>query len=260
MHNTELSKMERLFGLIGYPLSHSFSKSYFTGKFSAENIPDCRYENFPIKDISQLPRLIETKPELAGFNVTIPHKETILPFLDKLSDAALKIGAVNTVKIFRQGNTITTCGFNTDVNGFEETLKVNGLTTPVKCLIMGTGGASKAVEWVLEKQGCEIMFATRNPSLPNHISYNEITESLFESIQLVVNTTPLGMYPNVDEYPPLPYNAARKDCAFVDLVYNPLETTFMRKAKEMNCMAINGLYMLEQQAEKAWEIWNNDHL
>jgi shikimate dehydrogenase len=249
--------MNRLFGLVGHPLSHSFSKSYFTRKFSTENIRNCRYENFSIKDIAHLPGLIETQPDLAGFNVTIPHKETILPYLDRLSAAASKIGAVNTVKIIRNGNKIETCGFNTDVNGFEETLKINGLTKPFKTLILGTGGASKAVEWVLDKQGCELIFATRTPSRQNHMSYNEITDSLIHSFQLVVNTTPLGMYPHVDDYPPLPYHSVRKDCSFIDLIYNPKETAFMRKAKEMNCMAINGLYMLEQQAEKAWKIWNS---
>jgi shikimate dehydrogenase len=252
--------MEKLYGLIGYPLSHSFSANYFARKFKTENIPYSKYLNFPIDDISDFPGLINEHVNLKGLNVTIPYKELILPYLDEISLAAKEIGAVNTIKIIRSaGADVFTRGYNTDVFGFEESLKVYNVPHPKRALILGTGGASKAVEWVLKQYQTEIIFATRSPMSDNHIAYQDINESHIQSFQLVVNTTPLGMYPDKEKCPPLPYHCANPETTFFDLIYNPAETLFMKKAKERNCKTINGLFMLEQQAEKAWQIWTNQH-
>lgn len=244
------------FGLIGFPLSHSFSARYFSAKFAAENITGCSYENFPLSDISEFPALIEKNPLLIGLNVTIPHKETVIPYLDELSAEAREIGAVNTIQIERRPEGIRTIGYNTDVYGFEESLKMNKVSKPGKAMILGTGGASKAVEWVLKKMKCDIFFVSRNPKTHEHLSWEQISGPLLQTMDLIVNTTPLGMFPDIEQYPPLPYDWARKDTTFFDLVYNPTTTRFLQKASENDCQIINGLYMLEQQAEKAWHIWN----
>jgi shikimate dehydrogenase len=253
--------MEKLYGLIGYPLSHSFSARYFAQKFKEENIPDCKYLNFPIDDISEFKGLLNEHVNLKGLNVTIPYKEQILPFLDEVSTAAKEIGAVNTIKIFRESRSeVYTKGFNTDVFGFEESLRVFNVAQPKRALILGTGGASKAVEWVLQQYQTEILFASRSPSKENHIHYSDINENLFQSFLLVINTTPLGMYPITEKYPPLPYQATNPATTFFDLIYNPDETVFLKKGRERNCKTINGMFMLEQQAEKAWQIWNEQEV
>lgn len=249
--------MEKIYGLIGYPLSHSFSAAYFTKKFATENIDSSRYLNFPLENISEVVGLINTQPYLKGLNVTIPHKESVIPFLDEMSDSALETGAVNTIKINHRDGQIATKGYNTDVYGFEKSLETFKVDIPNRTLILGTGGASKAVEWVMNRHESELIFATRNPIAENHISYEDIDGEMLRTFQLVVNTTPLGMHPNQEGFPPLPYEAALNSCTFFDLIYNPAETLFLRKAKIQGCKTINGLYMLEQQAEKSWEIWNN---
>ncbi len=248
--------MEKLFGLIGFPLSHSFSAGYFARKFEKENITNCRYNPFPLEKISSFPELIQLNPNLVGLNVTIPHKETIIPFLDELSNSAREAGAVNTIKIFRHGSEIYTKGYNTDIHGFEQSLLHNNVKLPANSLILGTGGASKAAEWVLKKHGCQITFVSRKPVKKNTVSWEELNKSTISHFELIINTTPLGMYPNIDEYPPLPYDTAENTHTFFDLIYNPAETAFLKKAKVRGCKVINGLFMLEQQAEKAWEIWN----
>jgi shikimate dehydrogenase len=250
--------MEKLYGLIGFPLSHSFSAEYFTQRFIRENINNSSYRNFPLENIEEFNDLLTTQIHLVGLNVTIPYKERIIPFLDELSPEAESIGAVNTIKIDRKAGGIKTIGYNTDVTGFERSLEVNRISFPEKVLILGTGGASKAVAWVLRQRNARITFATRKPASPEQIGYDEISGKIINEFDLVVNTTPLGMYPDVDQCPPLPYDELNGKVVFFDLIYNPVETLFMMKAVKKNCRTINGLYMLEQQAEKAWEIWNKD--
>ncbi len=250
--------METLFGLIGYPLSHSFSAGYFASKFEREKIQGCRYEPFPIESIDLFRDLLKKQPHLKGLNVTIPYKESVIPFLDSLDQTAAEVGAVNTIAINREGEDIVTKGYNTDVYGFEKSLEVNDVKMPPKALVLGTGGAAKAVEWVLEKHQCQVFYATRNPRADNHLAYSTINEEILSSFMLVVNSTPLGMYPNTMDCPELPYNSIGNRHTFFDLIYNPPETVFLRKAREKGAKTINGLFMLEQQAEKAWEIWNRD--
>ncbi len=253
--------MDKLFGLLGYPLSHSWSANFFAEKFRKENIMGCRYNLFPLKKIQELPDLINSEPDLLGLNVTIPYKEQVISFLDQLDESAKEIGAVNTIKIVRNKNTIFKKGYNTDAIGFEKSLEYFNITMPKKALILGTGGASKAVEWVLGKYGCEIVFVTRNKKNENHITYDELKNQSIESFQLIVNTTPLGMHPGIDKLPDLPYRKLKENQTLYDLVYNPAETLFLKKGKEKGCKTVGGLYMLQQQAEAAWNIWTaNDKI
>jgi shikimate dehydrogenase len=249
--------MDLLYGLIGYPLSHSWSEGYFSEKFRRENIHRVSYKSFPLKDIKEFILLVENYPNLIGLNVTIPYKEQIIPYLNSVSDAVEEIGAVNTIRIFRDHNGIFTKGFNTDVNGFEKSLEHFQIETKGKVLILGSGGASKAASWVLQQKGYDIMFATRRPSQDNHISYEQLKDMGLDTFGLIVNSTPLGMYPNTDKMPELPYDTLTEKHILFDLIYNPSETQFLKQGKERGCRIVNGLYMLEQQAEKSWEIWNS---
>lgn len=238
----------RLFGLIGFPLSHSFSKGFFTEKFSREQIPCCTYENFPIPDISAFPALWEENPALEGLNVTIPYKQAVIPYLDELSDAAKAIGAVNCIR--REGKRLV--GHNTDVLGFGRSLKPLLKAHHTQALVLGTGGAALAVKYVLKD--FNIAFSEISRSGP--LTYEAVTPGMMASHTLIVNTTPLGMYPNVDAAPPLPYEVAGPEHLFYDLVYNPPETLFMQKGMAQGAVAKNGHEMLILQAEASWEIWN----
>lgn len=249
--------MKRLLGLIGYPLSHSFSGTYFREKFAHEKITQWEYRAFPIENIHLFENLLRDHPSLEGLNVTIPYKEQVIPFLDDLSDTAREISAVNTIQIHRQGDKIHKTGHNTDVYGFAKTLDLHDIPRDIRTLILGTGGASKAVEWVLKKRGCEVVFATRNKTKNNHINYTELDKITLRDFQLVINTTPLGMYPHTEERPPLPYHTVTPEHVFIDLIYNPAETSFMKSGKQMGAKVVNGLYMLQQQAERAWKIWQS---
>jgi shikimate dehydrogenase len=244
-----------LYGLIGYPLSHSFSKSYFTKKFSNEKLCHCRYENFPIEDIGGLKEIIHQNPELLGFNVTIPYKEKIIPFLDQITPEASYIGAVNTVKISRDQNTVILNGYNTDIFGFMESLKPFLKSNHRRALILGTGGASKAVKTAFEQLNIDYTFVSRRTS-SNAISYEELTPDIISKNLIIVNTTPLGTYPNVDDFPPIPYQYITQGHLLYDLVYNPPVSTFLKKGLDQKAQTTNGLNMLYLQAEKAWEIWN----
>lgn len=243
----------RKFGLIGYPLSHSFSKKYFTEKFEKEGVTDAQYELYPIEQIDQLPDLISSNPELVGLNVTIPYKEQVIPFLDELDEKAEAIGAVNTILI-RDGKLK---GYNTDYYGFKHSLVkfVGPNPMPEKALILGTGGASKAVRAALEDLGLSYQFVSRRPT-EDQLSYEDLNKSYPNTSTLVINTTPLGMAPNIDSLPNLPYDQLTTNHFLYDLVYNPLITAFMKKGIEQNCWVKNGLEMLYGQAEKAWEIWD----
>jgi shikimate dehydrogenase len=248
----------RHFGLIGFPLSHSFSKKYFTEKFDRERIKDCNYENFPLRDIGLLPGLLSDNENLVGLNVTIPYKRSVMSYLDELDKDVSCIGAVNTIKIERQGKKIHTKGFNTDVYGFSTSIKPFLKPHHHHALILGTGGASKAVAHALKGMGFTLSVVSRTPKQADQISYNQITNEMMIKSKVIVNTSPLGMHPDIDSFPDIPYQYLTPEHILYDLVYNPGETKFMSTGRKMGATVINGLEMLHLQAEKAWEIWNTD--
>jgi shikimate dehydrogenase len=244
------------YGLIGYPLEHSWSAKYFTEKFKTENIADSVYQNFPLKTIQEFKALIEGEPGLRGLNVTIPYKEQIVPFLDELEGAAAETGAVNTIRFERTGRNLKLTGYNTDVVGFEHSL-FKEINMPIpNALILGTGGASKAVEWVLRKNGIGYLKVSRDPGQQNTIQYNQLDQQLLREHGLIINTTPVGMAPDTFSAPPLPYQWLEASHILFDLIYNPPLTLFLKHGKEKGCQVINGLGMLTGQAKAAWEIWN----
>jgi shikimate dehydrogenase len=246
----------KTYGLIGYPLSHSFSKKYFTEKFLNEGIEGNQYELFPIEYIDSISRLLAENPSLCGLNVTIPHKVAVLPFLNEMDEAAEKIGAVNCISIKEKNGEKYLKGYNTDAFGFEASLKPLLEKHHTKALVFGDGGAAKAVKYVLDKLHIDYKIVVRK-AIPNAILYEEITPEILASHTLLINTTPLGMSPNVDTFPDIDYNILGAKHLAYDLVYNPLETTFLIKAAQQGAVIKNGLEMLYQQAEKAWSIWNN---
>ncbi len=249
----------RKFGLIGYPLGHSFSRKYFTEKFHNEQITDCLYENYPLTDISQIEGLLINEPDLTGLNVTIPYKTEIIKYLSHISPEANEIGAVNVVKIRRSGEKVELSGFNSDITGIRHSLSPY-LNKDIKnALVLGTGGSSKAVCFVLRKLGIEVVLVSRSRS-KDSISYSDLDSDLLKKSGLIVNTTPLGMYPNVVTFPDIDYSLLGKDHILFDLVYNPEITEFLRKGSEQGCSIISGLKMLQSQAEKSWEIWNDESL
>jgi shikimate dehydrogenase len=241
----------RIFGLIGYPLSHSFSKKYFTDKFLAEGISGCRYDLFPIEDIALLPALISSQPQLEGLNVTIPYKEKVIPYLHDSSGVVKAINACNCITI-RDGKLF---GHNTDVVGFEHTLKIQLKPNHRKALVLGTGGAAKAVQYVLQKNGIGYVEVSRTKTDDNLV-YEEVTGDLLNEYHLIINTSPLGMYPDINAAPLLPYDAASPQHLFIDLIYNPAKTLFLQKAEENGALIQNGGDMLIVQAEESWKIWN----
>ncbi len=243
------------YGLIGFPLTHSFSKRYFTEKFETENI-DSTYENFEIDNISKFPEIIKNNPELNGLNVTIPYKEQVLPFLDELNESAKEIGAVNTVKILRSGSTIRLKGFNTDTYGFETSLKPLLKPHHKKALILGTGGASKALKYVLTNLGIEFISASIEELKENEIRYEDIDKEMLNERLLIINATPLGTYPKVETYANIPYLYLTDKHLLFDLVYNPEISAFLRKGMSMGATTKNGYEMLLLQAVKSYEIWN----
>lgn len=246
------------FGLIGFPLSHSFSKKYFTEKFDRERIKDCDYENFPIRNIGLLPRLLSDNENLVGLNVTIPYKQSVMSYLDELDKDVPYIGAVNTIKIERKGQQIHTRGYNTDVYGFSTSLKPFLKQHHRHALILGTGGASKAVAHALRGMGFTLSVVSRTPKQADQLSYGQITTDMMAKSKVIVNTSPLGMYPDIDSFPDIPYQYLTPEHILYDLVYNPAETKFLAIGGKMGATVINGLEMLHLQAEKAWEIWNTD--
>jgi len=245
-----------LFGLVGKSLKHSFSKNYFEKKFQTLGLENYVYENFELENIESVKTLIAENPNLKGFNITIPYKETIIPFLDELSDEAKNIGAVNCVLISNK----KLIGYNTDVYGFAQSIKPFLDNNHQRALILGTGGASKAVAYALQKTGVEVYFVTSSQSkkTSNSFFYSEINEVVMNAFKLVVNTTPLGMFPKIDEAPNLPYHLFTPQHLAYDLIYNPEQTLFLQKAKAQGAIAVNGLSMLQLQAEKSWEIWNSN--
>jgi len=246
----------RHFGLIGFPLSHSFSKSFFTEMFLEKGIGDCEYNLYPINNIQQLSKLLEELPDLSGLNVTIPHKQSVIPFLNTLDPIAEAIGAVNTIKISRTPGKIQLIGYNTDAPGFEKSLIPFLKSWHTQALILGTGGASKAVEYVLKKLGISYHILSRTPNPPYTLGYHDIEKKLESSHSLIINTTPLGMYPNIGSCPDIPYHLLDNSHLLYDLVYNPSTTLFMKKGESQGSVTTNGMAMLKYQALEAWEIWN----
>jgi shikimate dehydrogenase len=248
----------KCYGLIGYPLTHSFSARFFSEKFEREAITGCSYQNYPIEHIGLLPKLITEIGDLVGLNVTIPYKEQVIPYLDRVDTEIAAIGAVNTIKIIREKGKISLLGFNTDAYGFSASLKPLIRKHYNSALILGTGGASKAAWYVLNQLGFKVTFVSRRPKELNHISYDQVTADVIGKNRIIINTSPVGMYPNIDSCPALPYEFLTPDHVLFDMVYNPSETRFMAMGKKMGASVTNGMQMLHLQAEKAWEIWNAD--
>ena len=242
------------YGLIGFPLGHSFSKNYFNQKFEAEKI-DAQYLNFEIPTIKDFKQILKTNPELNGLNVTIPYKEQIISYLDELDDDAKKIGAVNVIK-FTKGlfGKTKLKGYNSDIIGFKQSIEPLLNETHHKALILGTGGASKAVSQGLKQLGIGVTLVSRKPK-DYCITYEEITSKIMEQYTVIVNTTPLGMFPNINACPSIPYELLTSHHLLYDLLYNPDETLFMKKGKDQGAAVKNGLEMLLLQAFAAWEIW-----
>ncbi len=250
------SKYKQLYGLIGYPLGHSFSQDYFNEKFEAERI-DARYINFEIPTIEALKRVLEQNPNLTGFNVTIPYKEQIFNYLDEVDPEAKAIGAVNVVKVKRMANgEAYLTGYNSDYSAFGDTIApmINS-NIHRSALILGTGGASKAVAHALRNIGIQSIKVSRNKKGEGIITYDDLTPEIISEHKIVVNTTPVGMYPNVDDCPPIPYEALSSRHICYDLLYNPDETLFMRRAAAQGAVTKNGLEMLLLQAFMSWKIW-----
>ena len=241
------------FGLIGLPLIHSFSKKFFTEKFEMENI-DAQYELYELQDISEFSALVETD-NLCGLNVTIPYKEKVMDFLDELDETAARIGAVNVIKFIRQDGTLKLKGYNSDTIGFEKSLTPLLKPHHKKALILGTGGASKAIDFTLRKLGIEPTFVSRTAQ-PGMLTYYQLNEEVIKHHQLIINASPVGTYPHYNECPDIPYQFLTANHLLYDVVYNPAETVFLKNGKEMGTQTLNGESMLVEQAVASWEIWN----
>jgi shikimate dehydrogenase len=258
------------YGLIGYPLSHSFSKKYFTEKFEELNITDAKYDLFPIEHISQLPELLKAHPNLNGLNVTVPHKIGVLKYLDWIENDAKSAGAVNCIYICAEspveaafsgevgfkGHDFRLEGFNTDIYGFEMSLKPLLRNHQDKALVLGDGGAARAVKCVLDSLGIGFKSVTRKP-FPGNLLFDELKPHHIKQYPIIINTTPVGMSPNVNECPPIPYEAITHDHLLYDLIYNPEKTLFLEKGEQRGAAIKNGYEMLVLQAEKSWEIWKS---
>lgn len=245
----------KIYGLAGFPLTHSFSKKYFTEKFIREGLRDCSYENFELNDIRELSRIISENPFICGFNVTIPYKEKVMDILDEVDETAAVIGAVNTIKVNRSKNNLCIKGYNTDFIGFEKSIKPLIKSYHKKALILGTGGSSTAVAFVFGKIGIDFRKVSRLKSEVD-LHYDEITPEMLQDFQIIINCTPLGMFPAIDKFPQLPYQSLTEQHFLFDLVYNPAVSVFLQKGKESGTTIKNGYEMLCIQADEAWKIWN----
>ena len=242
----------KLFGLLGKNISYSFSKKHFTEKFFKENLNECYYENFDMNSIDEFPRLLQNNPKIKGLNVTIPYKESIIPYLQKLSKKAKKIGAVNVIRFTSNGKLK---GYNSDYYGFKKSIEPLLKSHHKKALILGTGGASKAIKYALKELEIPFTVVSRT-SNEKVISYDQLNANTIDSHQILINCTPLGTSPNTEGFPPIPYTYITSKHLAYDLIYNPEETVFLAKAKAQGAITKNGYEMLLLQAEKAWEIWN----
>lgn len=247
----------KLYGLIGYPLEHSASPDFFKKKFEKENIHDADYQLFPLKEITELPRLVAANPDLAGFNVTSPYKQAILPLLARTDIAAATIGAVNTVKVSHENGETELHGYNTDYIGFAESLMEGLPRTPRRALILGTGGAARAVRYALSMMHCTTITVSRTTG-KGDLTYGNLTAEIVSNHLLVVNATPLGMFPDTNSCPDFPYELLTGKHFLFDLIYNPGETEFLRRGRLRGAGTSNGLSMLHHQAEASWNVWQND--
>ncbi|MEO0570507.1 MAG: shikimate dehydrogenase [Bacteroidota bacterium] len=248
----EIGRLKQRFGLVGKNISYSFSKGYFTKKFKKLGLTEYTYENFDLKEVSEFKNIV-SQNDIKGLNVTIPYKEAILSYLDDLDGDAKKIGAVNTIKFTKQG----IIGYNTDAYGFKKSLSPLLKEHCKKALVLGTGGASKAIVYVLNELGIAYQYVSRNPS-KGQLGYSQINASYFQEFQLIINCSPVGTYPNLEDKPCIPYAHLNENHILFDLIYNPSETAFLKEGKQKGAAIQNGLSMLEYQAEKAWEIWNSE--
>jgi len=247
----------KTYGLIGHRLGYSFSRNFFTEKFAKENLSEHEYLNFELDTIDEFPGIFEKGKEICGLNCTIPYKQQIMQFLDEIDAEAAEIGAVNTVKIINQNGKRILKGFNTDIYGFENSLRPMLGEKHQKALILGTGGASKAIKYILNKLQIEFVSASIEDQLyEKEIRYNQIDEELLKEYLIVIHATPIGTFPNVDICPDIPYQSITSEHVLFDLVYNPEETLFLKKGKAQGAKTKNGLEMLHLQALRAWEIWN----
>ncbi len=256
--NQNLSeKNNRIFGLIGFPIEHSYSPQLFKTFFINNNIVDAEYHLFPFKDISIIRRFIEDNKNIVGLNVTMPYKKSIIPYLDCCDEIAKQTGAVNTVKIERNNNNIYLKGYNTDYEAIQCQLNLLFPDTKIrKALILGTGGSAITASKVLIKTGTEVIFVSRNPSKINQISYKDIDKSLLSEVDIVINATPVGMFPNNSSCPDFPFNLCNKNMVFLDMIYNPPETLFLNRARKIGANTENGMLILKLQANASWKIWN----
>lgn len=248
--------MNREFGLIGFSLEHSFSRLYFLQKFAKENITNVDYQLFELKSVNEVVSLITSRKLLLGLNVTIPYKETILPFLDEISEESRQVGAINVIKIDRTSSSLRLLGFNTDVVGFRDAY-YSDIVTHRRALVLGTGGAARAVAFVLKEIGCEVCFVSRTPT-KEQMAYPSLTPEVIEKHTLIVNATPLGMFPNIDQSPPIPYPFLTPMHTLIDLIYNPTASQFLQQGKAFGAKIRNGEKMFELQAEASWRIWNDN--
>jgi shikimate dehydrogenase len=243
------------FGIIGFPLEHSFSEKYFSEKFSREKISDCNFNPYPIKSIEEFPDLLKEN-RFNGLSITIPYKQSIIPYLDKLDPQARDVGAVNCIKFdYSSAKSIMT-GYNTDVFGFETLLQRIKIPKHIKALILGSGGASLAVAYVLQKRNIEYNIVSRKPSSKTFINYKELNQEIMLDRHLIINTTPVGMYPLVKKYPEILIQFITPNHICIDLIYNPARTQFLTISEKQGARISNGLPMLYAQAERSWEIWN----
>lgn len=250
----ELKRYKSLFGLLGRHISYSFSRGYFSRKFKNLQLDDHFYTNFDLPTIEDFPKILQEHPNLKGMNVTIPYKESVIPHLDHLHKKAKKIGAVNTIKVLEDGSLK---GYNTDCYGFKKSLKPHLKRHHKKALILGTGGASKAIAFVFEELNIDYKYVSRKPKNKQSISYRDLSEKVMKSHPIIVNCTPLGTFPKIEDCPDIPYKYVSKDFLLFDLIYNPSETTFLKLGRLQGAQIVNGYKMLEFQAEKAWKIWNS---
>ena len=245
----------KLIGLIGYPLEHSFSERYFNERFARLGYDYIEYRNFPLEDIEELPELLDLFPEICGLNVTSPHKRSVLKFLDEIDAEAREVGSVNTITVRRNDGGIWLKGYNTDIIGFEKSFVPQLEPHHTAALILGTGGAARAVAYVLKKLGLDYRFVSRKFQQEDALLYSELDRSIFEYYKIIINATPLGMYPKVNLYPPIPYDYLGEAHLLFDLVYNPELTKFLEYGKARGAKISNGLEMLYKQADAAWEIF-----
>jgi len=249
----------RKYGLIGYPLGHSFSKIYFTDKFLKEHINGCSYDNFPISDIRMLHKILDEETDLLGLNVTIPYKSEIIRYLDFIDNEAREIGAVNVLKIKRGGDRIQLHGYNSDITGIADSLSPYLGRENRNAIVLGTGGSSRSVCYVLKKSGWNVTQVSRNKRA-GILDYSDINAGILLDASLIINTTPLGMYPDSETRPEIDYSLLTENHILFDLVYNPELTLFLQSGMKMGCSVISGLKMLHSQAERAWQIWNDKNI